>query len=93
MTTKKEQEKRAKLEAKIEKTIKKICENKPSNIRPKKWGFVNDHEIELVYWRDYWDDKKVERLMNRIMDKIYKKFNIVVGACADTTEQLNWHYV
>ncbi len=93
MTTKKEQEKRAKLEAKIQKAIQKICENKPSNIRPKKWGFVSDKEIELVYWHWYYEDKKVERLMNRIMNTIYKKYGIEVGACADTTEQLNWHYI
>ncbi|MBO6180636.1 hypothetical protein J6O86_03005 [bacterium] len=93
MTTKKEQEKRAKLEVKIGKAIQKICENKPSNIRPKKWGFVNDHEIELVYWRWYFEDKKLERLMVRIMNTIRKKFDIEVSACADTTEQLNWHYV
>ena len=40
MTTKKEQEKRAKLEAKIEKTINKLCENKSSKVKPKKWGFT-----------------------------------------------------
>lgn len=93
MTTKKEQEKRAKLEAKIEKEIQKICANKPAKIRPKKWGFVNDHEIELVYWYWYYEDKKVARLMDRIIDKINKKFQIEVTACADTTEQLNWHYI
>ena len=93
MTTKRELAKQAKLEECIGKEIKKICENKPSSIRPKKWGFVNNKEIELVYWHWYYEDKKVERLMNRIMEKIYKKFNIEVSACADTTEQLNWHYV
>ena len=93
MATKKELEKQAKLEAKIQKEIQKICANKSSNIRPKKWGFVNDHEIELVYWHWYYEDKKVEKLMCRIMDKIEKKFGIEVSACADTTEQLNWHYV
>ena len=93
MATKKELEKQAKLEAKIQKEIQKICANKPSNIRPKKWGFVNNHEIELVYWRDYWDDKKVEKLIDKIVNTIYKKFQLDVSTCADTTEQLNWHYV
>lgn len=93
MTTKKELEKRAKLEEKIEKEIQKICQNKPSNIRPKKWGFENENEIVLVYWHWYYEDKKVEKLMDRIMDKINKKFGIEVSACADTTEQLNWHYI
>ena len=92
MATKKELEKRAKLEAKIEKAINKICENKPRNIRPKKWGFENDNEIVLVYWHWYYEDKKVESLMNRIMDKISQKFNIEVSACADTTANLEWHY-
>ena len=91
--TKKEQEKRAKLEAKIQKEIQKICENKARNIRPKKWGLLDDNEVELVYWRDYWDDKRVERRMCRIMNKIEKKFGIGVSACADTTEQLNWYYI
>lgn len=93
MTTKKELEKRAKLEVKIQKAIQKICENKPSNIIPKKWGFVGENEIELVYWGWYYKDKKVEKLMNRIIDTIYKKFGIEVSACADTTEELNWHYL
>lgn len=93
MTTKKELEKRAKLEEKIAKEIQKICENKPRNIRPKKWGFENPNEIILVYWHWYYEDKKVEKLMSRIMAKINKKFGIEVSACADTTEQLNWHYI
>lgn len=91
--TKKEQEKQAKLEAKIDKEIRKICEKKSRSICPKKWGFCNEKEIELVYWSWYYEDKKVERLMDRIMSKIYKKFNIEVSACADTTEQLNWHFL
>lgn len=93
MTTKKEQEQRAKLDVKIEKAINKICAGKPSNIRPKKWGFSNDNEITLVYWFWYYENKKVEKLMDKIMEKIEKQFGVEVTACADTTEKLNWHYI
>lgn len=81
------------LEDKIKKEIDKLCANKSSKITPKKWALIDNKEVELVYWMWYYEDKKVERLMDKIIDTINKKFGIEVTACADTTENLNWHYV